>query len=91
MDTHPHHDVADLFAQLGLPFGEADIRAFVRRHGPLPDGLPLSRAPFWNGAQREFLREQWHADSDWAPAVDALNAMLHAHPEPGDGLAADGG
>lgn len=76
---HFHHRFAELFAQLGLPSDEAAIRTFLRGHAPLPDGLRLEDAPFWNAAQSELLRQELGEDADWAEVVDQLNAALHAH------------
>ena len=71
MDTTTHHDMADLFAQLGLPNSAQDIQAFVRQHSPLPDDLRLAEAPCWTAAQARFLREQILVDDgDWALVVD---------------------
>ena len=81
MDTTTHHDLDDLFRQLGLPDSPADIRQFIRRHRPLPQTLNLSEAPFWNASQVAFLREQWHQDDgDWCGLIDQLNALLREHP-----------
>lgn len=82
MDTTTHHDLASLFAQLGLPDEAQEIKAFIRRHRPLPQTLNLSEAPFWNASQVAFLREQWHQDDgDWCVAIDELNAALREHPD----------
>lgn len=81
MDTTTHHELADLFSQLGLPDSPVEIRQFVRRHRPLPQTLNLSEAPFWNASQVAFLREQWHQDDgDWCGLIDQLNALLREHP-----------
>lgn len=74
------HDIASLFAQLGLPDETTDIDGFIATHGPLPAEMPLHEAPFWNGGQAAFLREGILEDSDWAETIDALNEMLHARP-----------
>lgn len=85
MDTTTHHDLAALFAQLGLPNAPHELQAFIRRHRPLPQTLNLSEAPFWNASQVAFLREQWQQDDgDWCGAIDQLNAALRAHPDPAD-------
>lgn len=70
------HTFNDLFAQLGLPSDEASIERFIATHAPLPDDVPLARAPFWNPSQRAFLREEILGDADWAELVDALNERL---------------
>jgi hypothetical protein len=83
MDTTTHHDLAALFAQLGLPDSPAEIRQFILRNSPLPTTLNLSEAPFWTPSQVAFLREQWHADDgDWTMQIDQLNAQLREHPAP---------
>ena len=69
--------LSQLFAQLGLPADMADIDAFIDRHGPLLEALPLAEAPFWTPAQAAFLREEIGEDADWAEVVDELNLRLH--------------
>ncbi|MBO9830419.1 DUF2789 domain-containing protein [Xanthomonas sp. A2111] len=76
------HPFADLFAQLGLPNSEPEIRQFIAQHGPLPDGMRLEEAPFWTPAQAQLLREERLEDADWAIVVDQLNIALHAQPKP---------
>ena len=74
MDTS-HHDLNNLFLQLGLP-GEAQaIDAFLAGHR-LHAGTALAQAPFWSPAQAEFLREALADDSDWAEAADELAMLL---------------
>jgi len=75
MDT-PFHPFSDLFAQLGLPYEESDIRAFIARHSPLSQDLELWEAPFWTPAQAALLRDEFVEDADWAEAVDQLNLAL---------------
>ena len=72
------HRFSELFAQLGLPNGEADIRAFIEQHSPLGDAMHLHEAPFWTSAQAALLREQLLVDADWAEVVDQLNLALRA-------------
>ena len=76
MDTTAH-DMTTLFEQLGLPAGEDEIAAFLREH-QLPEDVRVSEAPFWNAGQRQFLREEWVEDADWAIVVDEFNEALHA-------------
>ncbi|MEO6276625.1 DUF2789 family protein [Roseateles sp.] len=81
MDTTTHHDLPDLFAQLGLPNSADDIQVFVLENRPLPQTLNLSEAPFWSASQVAFIREQWHQDDgDWVHVIDELNALLREHP-----------
>lgn len=74
---HISHEFGDLFAQLGLPHSEEDIRLFVATH-QLPKDILLPNAEFWTHTQAEFLREAWKADADWAPVIDQLNIALHS-------------
>lgn len=66
----------DLFNQLGLPNSDLAIARFVKTHQPLPPDVALPEAEFWSEAQRQFLREGWHQDSDWCVAIDKLDALL---------------
>ena len=60
---------------------ETGIRAtpqhFIRMH-QLPEDVRVSEAAFWNEGQRQFLREEWVEDADWAIVVDEFNEALHA-------------
>lgn len=78
MELQVRHDIGSLFAQLGLPTGQADIERFIATHGPLPQSVLLHEAPFWTPAQAEFLRDEILEDADWAEAVDELNVRLRA-------------
>lgn len=68
-------EIPDLFAQLGLPTSDAAIAEFVKTH-PLPEGVTLPEADFWTDAQRQFLNDCWHQDSDWVVPIDKLDALL---------------
>lgn len=70
------HEFGELFAQLGLPSGEAEIHKFIVEHS-LPEETRLPDAEFWTHTQAAFLREAWKADADWAPVIDQLNISLH--------------
>lgn len=70
------HTLKDLFAQLGLPNGDAEIAAFIKAHSPLPDFVKLADAPCWTPSQAAFLREELAEDADWAEVVDQLSAAL---------------
>ena len=74
MDTSTHNLEA-LFKQLGLPDSGAAINHFLWQH-KLEQGQGLADAGFWNTAQRQFLCEAWHEDSDWIEAIDELAARL---------------
>lgn len=74
--TESIHHFSELFAQLGLPCGDAEIREFLAAHTPLATGLSLSEAPFWTPAQQAFLCESIVQDADWAVLVDQLSAAL---------------
>jgi hypothetical protein len=73
----PVHTLSNLFAQLGLPRGEAGIARFIETHGALPESTLLPDAPFWTPSQAAFLREEALGDADWAPVIDELNLDLH--------------
>ncbi|MBL8403705.1 MAG: DUF2789 domain-containing protein [Dechloromonas sp.] len=72
----PLHTLNNLFAQLGLPSGDAAIDAFIASHRPLDNGIALYRASFWSAAQRDFLKEEIIGDADWAAVIDDLNGRL---------------
>ena len=76
MDTNPS-SMTNLFLQLGLPADKPAIAAFIEDH-QLPEQTALEDAPFWNAAQRQFLREELREDADWAIVVDELSEALHA-------------
>ncbi len=76
--NQPSHHFSDLFAQLGLPADPGAIARFLAAHAPLADGVLLADAPFWTGAQAEFLREALLQDSDWSGPVDQLSQALRA-------------
>lgn len=76
METH-HHSLQHLFAQLGLPDDGESIAGFIASHRPLPNGVMLHDAPFWNANQSAFLREEIIEDADWAEVIDTLNGALH--------------
>jgi len=75
-----YHPFCELFAQLGLPAEEPQVREFIERHAPLPGTVALADAPFWSAAQARLLRETWADDADWAPLVDRLDAALRHRP-----------
>lgn len=70
------HTLSNLFAQLGLPADQAAIDDFIASHRPLDNAVALYRAPFWNAAQRAFLKEEIIEDADWAGVIDELNVRL---------------
>lgn len=69
------HDMATLFAQLGLDNSPSDIKDFIASH-KLPAELSLSEASFWTEAQANFLKENWRQDADWCVVIDQLNVQL---------------
>lgn len=74
MDTSSH-SMQTLFAQLGLPNGDVAIENFIQNNH-LPDDIPLESAAFWSAGQAQFIHESIAEDSDWAEAVDHLDAQL---------------
>lgn len=85
MEPTPTHSLPELFRQLGLPDGEAEIEEFIATHRPLGDGVALPEAPFWTPNQAQFLREEVLEDADWAPTIDTLNALLVSKADPRGG------
>ena len=70
------HRFSELFAQLGLPSEDHEIRRFIQGHAPLAPGVKLEEADFWTPAQATLLKEAILHDGDWAEVVDQLNAAL---------------
>ena len=79
MDT-TESNMTNLFLQLGLPAGGDEIAAFIRAH-QLPEDVRVSEAPFWNAGQRQFLREQWVVDADWAARTAGTTPLVSAQNE----------
>lgn len=73
----PIHNLAHLFAQIGLANEPHHIDAFIDTHRPMPEGMKLHEACFWSKSQARFLRDEILADADWAEVVDELNLRLH--------------
>lgn len=73
----PNKDMSTLFEQLGLPSDPQSIDDFIAQNAPLPNGMRLADAPFWNESQRALLKDEWIEDAEWAPIVDELNVRLH--------------
>lgn len=71
-----HHDLSDIFNQLGLPSDKAAIERFIEEHRPLASATALPEASFWTPSQREFLSQELMADADWAESIDQLNSRL---------------
>ena len=74
------HTMSALFDQLGLPSDQAAIETFIAEHSPLDSSVRLYRAPFWNKAQSDFLRDEILEDADWAVVIDELDADLRSKP-----------
>jgi hypothetical protein len=77
----PNHPFSELFLQLGLSAGEADIQQFLASHSPLATDVLLPNAPFWTATQAAFLREEALKDADWAAVIDQLNLALRGKRE----------
>jgi hypothetical protein len=75
METHSH-DMPSLFAQLGLPSGDADIQNFIAEHRLVDSTTKLFDASFWSDSQAKFLRDQLKVDADWAVVIDSLDTSL---------------
>lgn len=65
-----------LFDQLGLPSDTASIDQFIADN-PIPHGVKIYEADFWNPSQAKFLKENLELNADWAIFIDELNARLH--------------
>ena len=72
----PVHNLSSLFDQLGLEHNDQAIDDFISLHRPLPAGMRLHEADFWNASQAAFLQEAVEEDADWAAVVNSLDAML---------------
>jgi len=75
MDTSNHYEISTLFSQLGLNSDKNSIEDFFENHF-IAGRIRLDEAPFWSPSQATFLREAIAEDSDWAEAVDHLDAGL---------------
>ncbi|MBS0368285.1 MAG: DUF2789 domain-containing protein [Proteobacteria bacterium] len=80
MESHIHN-IANLFAQLGLPSESSAIDAFIAAHAPLPHDVPLSEAPFWSPVQAAFLKNEIAEDADWSAVIDTLDVQLRQSAE----------
>lgn len=69
------HNLGNLFRQLGLSGESTDVDRFIAEH-PLPSGVALAQAPFWNAEQAAFLKQAIDDDSDWSEAADELAVRL---------------
>ncbi|BBN80978.1 hypothetical protein PA25_09630 [Pseudoalteromonas sp. A25] len=74
MDTSKHN-LANLFAQLGLDNSPDQIAKFIDKHR-IADDVLLCDAPFWNEGQKHFIQESLREDADWCELIDELDAML---------------
>lgn len=68
--------MTNLFLQLGLEADEVAIARFIKEH-QLPTDVHIADAPYWNDAQRQFIKEQLAADAPWSIIVDQLSESLH--------------
>lgn len=71
-----HHNLAGLFAQLGLDNTPVEIKSFIRVNQGLAAEIKLQDAKFWNSAQSSFIEQAIFEDSDWSEIVDILDSML---------------
>lgn len=78
--AHAIHYFGDLFAQLGLPNNDLDIKRFLATHASMTNGVRLPDAPYWTPSQAAFLRESLLQDSDWSGLVDQLSKALQGPP-----------
>jgi hypothetical protein len=74
-----NHNMAGLFAQLGLKNTENEIENFIAEHrGRISQNQALADADFWSAGQAQFLQEAIQLDSDWSEIVDTLDALLRS-------------
>lgn len=69
------HDMAGLFAQLGLDNTRSGIYHFVKANN-IEHDIPLEEAEFWNQSQASFISDSLQEDGDWSEVVDQLDVML---------------
>ncbi|SNX29160.1 Protein of unknown function [Polynucleobacter meluiroseus] len=74
------HPLKDLFEQLGLASGHAEITQFIAQHAPLADSIVLAEVDFFTKDQRDFLRDELLKDAEWAAAIDLLNSQIRIPP-----------
>lgn len=72
-----HHDLGQLFQQLGLPSDDYSIEHFIESQKPLASTTRVTDLDCFSRAQKSLLLESLIEDSDWAEAVDTLDALLH--------------
>lgn len=70
------HDLAGLFAQLGLDDTRSGIYHFVKLHKIRQDDVLLAQAEFWSSSQASFIADELAQDGDWSEIIDQLDAML---------------
>ncbi|MEW6996493.1 DUF2789 family protein [Colwelliaceae bacterium BS250] len=70
------HDIAGLFAQLGLNNDSEGIKEFIAAHKGLKQEIKLQDATMWTKSQANFLSDALALDSDWSEVVDVLDSML---------------
>ncbi|WP_394176773.1 DUF2789 domain-containing protein [Thalassotalea litorea] len=71
-----HHNLQNLFAQLGLDNQPDSINQFIEQHRGLASEIRIEEASFWTASQASFLQESLNDDSDWCDVVDVLDSML---------------
>ena len=71
-----NHNMASLFAQLGLKNSNEEIESFIVSNRGIPENQALADADFWSDGQAQFLQEAIVLDSDWSEVVDSLDALL---------------
>lgn len=70
------HNLAGLFAQLGLENSQIGIESFIRDHQGLDACTKIQDAQFWKPSQASFINEAIGQDSDWCEVVDVLDSLL---------------
>ncbi len=72
----PIHSIESLFQQLGLEGTNEAVTDFITKNAPIPKGVLLHEAEFWNESQASCLKKMISDDADWAEVVDQLNVLL---------------
>lgn len=71
-----NYTINELFAQLGLDNDDTAIENFIQAN-QLAESTLLIDAPFFDDAQKAFLKEEKEKNAVWAIVIDELNARLH--------------
>lgn len=71
-----HHNLQQLFDQLGLASNIDDIDRFIESHKPVATSAKLYELPFFSHSQQSFLQQALAEDADWSEIIDTLDSLL---------------